>query len=84
MSHFSSIKSDNKLTNQEILVATLVQMGYENITSHEEPQPMQDYYQARGRQARSSSKANVIVPWQANRRKCQSDFGFFKTSIMES
>lgn len=78
MSHFSTIKSNNKITNPELLAESLQELGWNGVIYHLEAQPMQDYYQVRGEKSESQSEANVIVPWQQNKRRCNSDFGFLK------
>lgn len=78
MSHFSLIATSNKLTSPEVLAKALADLGFEDVTVHETPQALADYYQVRGGQARSTQMANVIVPWTSNKTLCSSDFGYLQ------
>lgn len=78
MSHFTSIQTSNKLTSPDLLVKALADLGFKDVTAHETPQALADYYQVRGGAARSTQKANVIVPWTSNKTRCSSDFGYLQ------
>lgn len=80
MSHFSTIKTSNKLTNPEIIIESLQELGWNKVSYHPEAQPLMDFYEARGRKSQSQSAANIIVPWQQNQRRCSSDFGFVENN----
>ena len=78
MSHFTAIQTNNKLTSPEVLAKALTDLGFEDVTVHETPQELADYYQVRGGKARSVQTANVIVPFKSNRNRCSSDFGYLQ------
>lgn len=80
MSHFTTIKTSNQFTSPQLLVDALTEAGYADVTYSKEPQKLKDYYSLRGGKAITQAKANVIVPYSSNKRKCMSDFGFLEVN----
>ena len=74
MSHFSSIKTKGNLTNAQILAEALNELKIQNVSVHETPQKLRDYYQVRGMSPRSQQTAEVVIPYENN--DLTSDAGF--------
>ena len=74
MSHLTSISTKGKLTNKDILVEALENLGFKGVEAFDTPQKLKDYYEVRGQESQSESTAEVVIPFDRNR--ISSDAGF--------